>query len=214
MSESGPGPTRIRNYLWYYVRDKGKSEIKPTFPPWLKQVVTDLKRHEGFYEYAYPDPLSPLARKYPIRKYWGTRPAHEVLKELGETEALGRPWTYGYGFAVGITPYHQIKRNVADRQLEIKAMEYAAELERLIPDWKKHPVVVQTVLINLMYNMGYDRLKQFTTTLDLIKRGQYKLAGENLKNTLWFKQVGVRGVEITDRLIEMRIKPEHVYKEI
>lgn len=204
----------MRDYYWTYIREKAQSQFMYTKPAWFNQVVADLKRHEGFYEYAYPDPLSPLARKYPIRKYWGTRPAHVVLKELGETEALGRPWTYGYGFAVGVTPFHQINRLVANRQIEIKAMEYAVELERLVPDWKKHPVVVQTVLVNLMYNLGYDRLKQFTTTLRMIKDGEYKMAGENLKKTLWFKQVGVRGVELTDRLTEMRIKPEHLYKEI
>jgi GH24 family phage-related lysozyme (muramidase) len=173
-----------------------------------------MKRHEGFREFAYPDPLSPLARRYPINKYWGHRLAQEVLNELGQTEALGRPWTYGYGFTEGVTPSHSIQRIVADRKLEQKVMEYSVMLDPLVPDWKKYPMVVQTVLVNLMYNMGPSRLSKFVTTLELIKAGKYQDAGRNLRKTLWFKQVGTRAVELTDRLINMRIEPNHVYKEI
>ncbi len=42
---------------------------------WLKrQVVADLNRHEGFREFAYPDPLSALYKKF-SRLPWGLKPA-------------------------------------------------------------------------------------------------------------------------------------------
>ena len=45
----------------------------------LLQVVKDLGRDEGFREYAYPDPLSKLARTQKS-KDWGFKPAREIMR--------------------------------------------------------------------------------------------------------------------------------------
>lgn len=199
----------ITDNIYSFVRQKASDQLLFVKAPWFKQAVADMKRHEGFYEYAYPDPLSPLAKKYPIRKYWGRRSGLAILQEIGGNEALGRPWTYGYGFTNGVTPESYIPRIQADRRLEQEVMEHAVQLDGIFPNWRQYPMVVQTVLVNLIFNLGATKLREFNTTIDLIKTGKYKEAGENLKKTLWYKQVGVRGVEITQRLITLRIEPEH-----
>ena len=41
-------------------------------PYWFKQVCSDLERHEGFRQFAYPDPLSFIGKNYSNPKYkWG-----------------------------------------------------------------------------------------------------------------------------------------------
>ena len=92
-------------------------------PPWLKQTVADLDRHEGFREFAYPDPLSALARQYPARKHgWGKRPASVIAAELGLTTAdldKGRPWTVGHGFTHRVTPNSSIKKEASMHRLRL-----------------------------------------------------------------------------------------------
>lgn len=201
---------KLRDHLFAFTRQEAVERTQLfAKPQWFTQSVADMKRHEGFYEFAYPDPLSPLARKYPIAKYWGRRPGNEVLAELGEKESLGRPWTVGYGFTHGVTPASRISRAYADRRLEEEVMDHAIFLDDIYPKWKTYPLVVQTVLVNLIFNMGPNTLKDFKTTNQYIREGKYELAGQQLKKSLWFKQVGTRGREITDRLINMAIAPEH-----
>lgn len=199
----------IRDSIYSFVRQKASDQLLFVRPAWFNQAMADMKRHEGFYEYAYPDPRSVLANKYPIRKFWGKRSGRAVLQEVGGNESDGLPWTFGYGFTKGVTPDSYIPKIQADRRLEQEVMEHAVQLDPIFPDWHKYPVVVQTVLVNLVFNLGATKLRTFTTTIALIKAGRYQEAGENLKKSLWFKQVGSRGREITQRLITMKIEPEH-----
>ena len=182
-------------------------------PRWFPQVFEDLRRHEGFREFAYPDPLSRLAREFPFSRHdWGKRPAVEIMAELGISHraAEGAPWTVGYGFTEGVSPVTFVNRTYADRKLERIIHEYAADLDTLLPEWRRaYPQYVQEVLVNLVFNLGVARLRKFGTTLGLIREGKYASAGVNLRKTLWYKQVKSRAVELTNRLINGYVAPEH-----
>ena len=181
-------------------------------PIWFRQVVSDLDRHEGFRPYAYPDPLSKIGKSYPAKKHgWGLRPARAILAELGLSEANGRPWTFGHGFTKGVTVDSSITKEQSTRRLEEEVVAHTAGLERLVPKWNTAlPVYVVTVLVNMAYNLGIERLSKFTTTLDLLNRGQYAEAGVNLRKSAWYKQVGNSAVELTERLINGKIAREHM----
>ena len=62
------------------------------------------------------------------------------------------------------------------------------------------PDNVQMVLVDLCFNMGWDTLSQFHNTLAYIKAGDYVTASENLLNSLWARQVGVRAIKLADLL--------------
>lgn len=179
-------------------------------PPWFAQVAADLQRHEGFREYAYPDPLSPIGRRYSSRDYrWGFRPAIEILREIGEDVTGGIPWTVGYGFTQGVNAFSQMKKNVADRKLDLIILQHMAVLDNILPGWKReHPDYVNTVLANMAFNLG-NRLAKFDTTLGLIREHKYAEAGRNLKNTAWYTQVGSRAKELTTRLINGEVAKQH-----
>lgn len=189
------------------------SESKPR---WLRQAVRDLMRHEGYRQYAYPDPLSVLSKKYPVKKWgWGYRPAREILDDIykktgvRQPEKYGQPWTVGVGQTHGVTIESTRTVEEAAAELELSIQDHVKDLHRLYPDWEKAPDFVSSVLVNMIYNMGYDRFKQFQPTINTIKAGRYVEAAGRLRNTAWHKQVGDRAIELETRLERQSIAPEH-----
>lgn len=182
-----------------------------TEPAYMKQVLSDLERHEGFRPYAYPDPLSKIGKAYSSRKYrWGLRPPREVLRELNLEESRGRPWTVGHGFTRGVNLDTTITHSQSLARLRDEVVSHVKGLDTLTPGWqRKFPLYVQTVVANLIYNMGTERLSKFDTTLKLLNAGKYAEAGTNLRKTLWFKQVKGRALELVERLETGKIAREH-----
>ena len=182
-----------------------------TKPKWLTQTLKDLKRHEGFREYAYPDPLSVLGRRYRGAKYqWGYRPARQILAELGEKDINGQPWTVGYGFTHGVTPDTRMSQEQADQRLEIEILEHVRGLNKIYPDWEIEPLFVSTVLANMVFNMGTVRLAKFAPTLATIKARKYEEAAARLERTAWYKQTGSRAQELVRRIRYQTIDPKHI----
>lgn len=165
-------------------------------PLWLKQVRTDLARHEGFREFAYPDPRSKLAK---VKAKWGFEPAEIILARLGLSEKDGRPWTVGYGFTRNVRPTHRINRQAADNMLRDEIIRHLYIVDRAVPNWKQLPLFAQTVLVNLAYNLG-ERLFQFEPTMKLFREGKFKEAAARLRRTAWYRQVGSRSKELVERL--------------
>jgi GH24 family phage-related lysozyme (muramidase) len=174
------------------------------------QTAADLERHEAVREYAYPDPLSLIARKY-RRLPWGFKPARELLALIPEGEEHGRPWTVGIGFAVGVTPDSRMSATMARQKLKEKLNFYWNELTKVVPDIQDHPFVIQTVFLNMIFNLGRHRLSQFVNTLRFLKERNYAQVAKNLEQSLWFRQVGSRAVELVDRVRTNSIKQEHIW---
>ncbi len=191
--------------------------MDPTLTPkkkLLRQVGVDLFRHEGFRPYAYPDPLSPLAKKYPAKKYkWGERPAREILSEIGvkveDAEKLGAPWTYGFGFTQGGNVDSNIDRIKAKRKLETHILEEDAKLASILSWYNSTSFVTRTVLINMAFNLGLKGLLGFRNTLSYMSVGNWKQAAANMRQSLWFRQVGSRAEELARRIETQSIAEEH-----
>ncbi len=54
------------------------------------------------------------------------------------------------------------------------------------------PSKVQVVMLDMMFNLGYNRFKGFKKMIAAVKAGDYKLAAEEAKDSKWCKQVGSR----------------------
>lgn len=174
------------------------------------QVAKDLERDEGVREFAYPDPLSLLARKYG-RLPWGFKQARELLAMVPESEEHGRPWTVGIGFTHGVTPDSRMSAPQARQQLRAKLNFYWNELTKVIPDIQEHPFVVQTVFYNMIFNLGRTRLSKFVNTLRFLKQRNYAQVADNLEKSLWYRQVGVRSKYLVDRIRTGTISKEHLF---
>lgn len=173
---------------------------------WLKQTLADLKRHEGYREFAYPDPLSKIGRRR--IPGFGYQPARPLLAQYHLDPKDGAPWTVGYGETRGVTADSVRPPSLAERKLEAELIEHLEVLDNLIPEWKLMPVHVKTVLANMAYNLG-SRLRPFAPTLQRFKEGKYHEAAQRLRKTLWFKQVGYRAEELVSRLENGYIEDIH-----
>lgn len=176
------------------------------------QVKKDLERHEGFREYAYPDPLSKIGRKYRGKDWpWGFVPAFELLKKIpGWTIADGAPWTYGFGDTHGVTPSSQISRQLAERKLEEHILNVNKQLANALYWYEKDTsFVTKTILVNMVFNMGLAGVLKFKNTLAFVKAYDYKQAAHNLTLSRWYSQVGSRAKELVKRMETQIIEPQH-----
>lgn len=104
--------------------------------------------------------------------------------------------TIGYGHNLtdlGITPAQ------AEELLRDDANRHVLELEGLLPWVKTLDPVRQRAMGNLAFNLGVPKLLKFPVFLAKAEAGDYKGAAAALVDSLWMRQVGVRG----DRIVTM-----------
>lgn len=181
--------------------------------PFVLQMKKDLERHEGYRYYAYPDPLSSLAKKYRGLD-WGYRPARELLtlvKDMDESD--GAPWTVGFGDTHGVNPDTVAPRQLAERRLEQHIMTKEAALEAALPWVKDASFVTRTVLLNMVFNMGLQGLLGFRNTLRFVQQKDFERAAHNMTLSLWYRQVPLRAKELVERMRTQAIEPSHKAKE-
>lgn len=70
------------------------------------------------------------------------------------------------------------------------------ELTTTLPWVYDLPEDVQIAICDMAYNLGVPGLLKFTTFLSMIKTGNFAVASDDLKSTLWAKQVGARADKI------------------
>lgn len=178
----------------------------------ILQVASDLDRHEGFREFAYPDPLSRLAKRYPANK-WGYLPAGEILAKLGikyeDAVTMGAPWTVGYGFTQAVNPDSRVSKMVARRKLEEITHGIHHDLARTLTWYRESSFETKTVLINMYFNLGKTGLFSFRNTLKYIAARSYRQAAVNMLKSLWSKQVGVRARELARRMETQEIPEQY-----
>lgn len=58
----------------------------------------------------------------------------------------------------------------------------------------------QNVLINMAFNLGINGLLGFKNTLELVRSGDYLIAGEEMLDSKWARQVGSRAVELSEQM--------------
>jgi lysozyme len=62
----------------------------------------------------------------------------------------------------------------------------------LVADFDKLPEDVQCVLVNMCFNLGAAGLKRFHNFLIAISDRDYPRAADEMKNSIWYNQVGPR----------------------
>lgn len=58
----------------------------------------------------------------------------------------------------------------------------------------------QSVLHDMAYNLGADRLGKFKQLKAALQKGDYDSAGDEMENSKWYKQVGQRARDLTDKM--------------
>lgn len=86
---------------------------------------------------------------------------------------------------------------IVDQLFQSDIGEAAAGAETL-PIYTNLDPIRQTVLVDMVFNMGLQDLKQFVNTLAAIGRRDYEAASVNMLNSQWARQVGSRATELAE----------------
>lgn len=105
--------------------------------------------------------------------------------------------TIGYGFNLD---HVGLYREECDFILQNRIRLAAEDAAKLAAFAKLDPIR-QTVLIDMVYNMGLDTVRKFRNTLAYMEAGDYLSAAQGMRKSLWAKQVGRRAEELA-RIME------------
>lgn len=142
-----------------------------------QRVIEQLKRHEGLRLYVYDDATGREIRK-------GSR-------------VQGHP-TIGVGRL--LTSARGLSTIEIEMLLENDIEVVVDELNRNIPWWNELNEARQAVMVNLCFNLGWPRLSLFENMLDAAEKGNWDCAADELMDSKWFSQVGLRGLELVEQL--------------
>ena len=116
-------------------------------------------------------------------------------------DSLGH-WTVGIGHL--ITKREQV-RSITEQechQLFQRDLIIAERnLSQIFPEWEQLDDVRQRALINLSFNLG-SKLSQFIRFLMFMRGRNFTSAGESLKSSRWYRQVGNRAHRIYQMIVE------------
>lgn len=63
--------------------------------------------------------------------------------------------------------------------------------------WRPLSEVRQTVIVDMVFNMGIEKFKTFHNTIAALSIGDFNRASEQMLDSVWAKQVGDRAVELS-----------------
>ena len=74
------------------------------------------------------------------------------------------------------------------------------EIKFLVKDFDDKPDIVQEVLINMLFNLGYHRLWLFKKFLKAIKNNDWNEAAKEGRDSRWYTQVTMRAERLMSKL--------------
>lgn len=140
-------------------------------PELLEIVKEDLIKHEGYKDYIYL--------------------CSEGIPTFGIGHAV-KETDIEYTWPIG-TPVEKERIDNAfaeDVQIAIE------DVEALFDDCWQKPNKVQRVLVNMAFNLGRTRLSRFKKMRAAVNNNNFKEAANQMVDSLWYKQVGNRSIEL------------------
>ena len=117
---------------------------------------------------------------------------HEGLRLKPYQDSVG-VWTVGYGHNCQDKP---ISKDIAERLLEDDIDDAIQDCQTF--NWFNHLTEVrQSVVIDMVFNMGLTRFKGFTKTIKYLETGNPGYASHEMLESKWADQVGGRAAELS-----------------
>lgn len=110
-----------------------------------------------------------------------------------------RPYVDTRGFTTIGIGHNLSAKGVPDELVDIWFNEDIAEAVQganSLPAYNQLDPVRQTVLVDMIFNMGLDKVREFVNTLAYLSKGQWDMAAEQMLASAWAKQVGSRATEL------------------
>ena len=152
---------------------------------------------------------SALVKDFNLNAYECQLKIHEGVKYKSYLDSLGLP-TAGIGHLLRANEISQypVPTAVSSEQVDAWFQQDApisiAGAQRLLTTdvWANLTDIRKRACADLCYNMGESRLSKFKVFLSNMKAGNYTLAGDSLRDSKWFTQVGRRGPNIITMIIQ------------
>lgn len=118
---------------------------------------------------------------------------HEGLKLKPYKDTVGK-LTIGYGRNLEDVGISLVEAELMlDRDIE----DARRRAEQLFPWFGIIDAVRQDVIINMVFNMGAAKVTNFRDMIEAIKKGDWTLAGEEMLDSAWARQVGHRAIMLS-----------------
>jgi lysozyme len=140
-----------------------------------------------------------------VEKHEGRR--HSVYKDTVGRLTIGVGWNLDDSSSETICEYFGF--NLADLKNGTQTLNDAqidevfdhqisatiSDAMGIFPNFVNMPDNVQAVVCDLIFNLGETRFSKFVSTIAQLKLSNWQQAADDLTNSLWFRQVGNRGIE-------------------
>lgn len=93
-----------------------------------------------------------------------------------------------------------IRKDEALYMLQNDIDECEVHLDRTLPWWRYLPAARQSVLVNMCFNMGIQRLLKFKKFLAALNQQNYPEAAKEMLDSKWAEQVGARAVRLSKQI--------------
>lgn len=122
---------------------------------------------------------------------------HEGLRLDMYHDTVGVP-TIGYG--------HNLLEPISERAaliiLEDDIQKTFNELDERLYWWRDLPEQAQCVVASMVFNMGWPRFSRFKKMIAALEDRAWDRVAYEMEDSLWFQQVGIRGGELRDMMLE------------
>jgi lysozyme len=146
----------------------------------LPFVLKLIAKHEGFRETCYRDSRGFLT--VGIGFNLDAAGAEQLCIEHGLSYS---------GLRTG-QPLHLLQ---AQALLQTQVEGCVLDAQIILPHWPTLPENVQAVVVDMIYNLGTDKFEQFHLTITALRCFDFPEAARQMRSSLWYRQVGLRGVE-------------------
>lgn len=147
--------------------------------PAVLDHITDMEG--GYRPRVYPDSLGKRTIGIGFNLDDPTAPETCTIHGLDWQKLVDGNATIGYSDAVAICTD------------QILVAKYAAS--SIIPKFDALPeTTVQVVVLDMEFNLGHPHFSKFFETIAAINRGDFAAAAADMKASLWYQEVGRRGV--------------------
>lgn len=141
----------------------------------IDELITDLKRDEGWRPFAYDDASG--------------EPVHKGFELEGYV-------TIGYGFCIDSEKGSPLPRKVAEYWLGLLVNKRWIDLVTRIPWLVDQPANVQRALGNMAYQLGVSGVLRFQKMLDALGAGDRETAADEALDSKWAKQTPNRAKRV------------------
>ena len=122
---------------------------------------------------------------------------HEGFKDRVYVDTMGVP-TGGWGHA--FLHHSWLPTYIWDLIFDVDFDEARRTAERLMVEYEI-PVDIglprKIVLVDMAFNLGYDKLRKFRGMFGCLKNKDYEGAAEHMEGSLWASQVGSHAIELS-----------------